>query len=80
VAWDHVLRQHPDMVDALKDVVLTIEHPTYREPDVRPGRERLFRPGGSQGWIRVVTEFQGDIDRVVTAFSQSNDPRPGVGR
>jgi hypothetical protein len=58
------------------DIVLTIEHPTYREPDATPGRERLFRQGGPEGWIRVVIEFDGDFDRVVTAFPQSNDPRP----
>ena len=75
-AWDHVRRQHPDMGDALLDIVLTIEHPMYREPDVKPGRERFFRRGGPEAWIRVVTEFGGDVDRVITAFPQSNDPRP----
>jgi hypothetical protein len=65
------------MADALSDVLLTIEHPAYREPDIRPGRERLFGPGGVHGWIRVITEFKGDVDRVITAFSQSNDPRLG---
>jgi len=56
--------------------VLTNEHPTYREPDATSGPERLFRRGGPDGWIRVVTEFDGDFDRVVTAFPQSDDPRP----
>jgi hypothetical protein len=38
------------------------------------GRERLFRRGGSQAWLRVVVEFAGARDRVITAFPQSNDP------
>lgn len=58
----------------LLDVVLAIEHPEYREPDGRAGRERLFRRGGPDRWVRVVIEFAGDFDRVVTAFSQTVDP------
>jgi len=46
-----------------------------REPDPRVGRERYFGRGGPLRWIRVVTELHGDVDRVVTAFPQSNDPR-----
>src|SRR4051812_24999330 len=75
-AWDHVRKRHPEVVDFLLDVVLTIEHPAYREPDDRPGRERLFRRDGPEGWIRVVLEFSGDFDRFVTAFSQAANPEP----
>jgi hypothetical protein len=39
------------------------------------GRERYFHRGGPLRWIRVVTELAGNVDRVVTAFPQSNDPR-----
>jgi hypothetical protein len=63
------------MADFLLDVVLTVEHPDYREPDAAAGRERLFRRGGPDRWVRVVLEFDGEFDRVVTAFSQTSDPR-----
>lgn len=53
---------------------MAIEQPDYREPDAKPGRERLFKRGGPDRWIRVVIEFAGDFDRVVTAFSQAVDP------
>lgn len=76
-AWNHVRTRHPRMADLLLDIVLTIEYPTYREPDVKPGRERLFRQGGPDGWIRVILELSGDFDRVVTAFPQAIDPRQG---
>jgi hypothetical protein len=76
-AWAHVRAEHFDLADSLEDVVLTIEHPDYREPDPAPGRERLFRRGGPYGWIRVVLEFAGDFDRVVTAFPQTADPSRG---
>ncbi len=56
-------------------MVLTIEQPTFREPDAKPGRERLFRPGGPDRWLRVILEFAGDFDRMVTVFSQTTDPR-----
>jgi hypothetical protein len=68
------------MADSLTKVLLTIENPTYREPDPRPGRERLFRRGGPEAWIRVIIEFRGDYDCVVTAFSQVNNPGPSTRR
>jgi hypothetical protein len=52
----------------------TVADPEHREPDPRPGRERYFRRGGPERWIRVVVEFAGQRDRIVTAFPQSNDP------
>jgi len=70
-------RQDPDIVESLKDILLTIEQPSYREPDPIPGRERLFRRGGPEAWIRVIVEFSGDFDRVVTAFPQTANPRVG---
>lgn len=73
-AWDHVRERHPEMVERLTDLLLTIEHPDFSEPDVRPGRERLFRRFGPNQWMRVVLEFNLDFDRVVTAFLQSSEP------
>jgi hypothetical protein len=75
-AWNHVRTEHFDIADSLQDVVLIIEDPIYREPDPVPGRERLFGPGGPDGWIRVIVRFAGDFDEVVTAFPQTADPRP----
>ena len=69
------MKRHPEIAGSLSEIVLTIEHPMHREPDLTAGRERLFRRGGPYGWIRVVIEFNGPFDRVVTAFSQPVDPR-----
>jgi hypothetical protein len=65
------------MSEYLADTMATVETRDHRERDTRAGRERYFRLGGPLRWIRVVTEFSGDFDRVVTAFPQSNDPRAG---
>lgn len=73
-AWDHVLEEHVEMKDYLAETMAAITAPDDREPDVRAGRERFFRRGGPLRWIRVVTELSGNVDRVVTAFPQSNDP------
>lgn len=75
-AWNHVLEEHAEMARHMDATMMTIESPEYREPDLRAGRERYFRRGGPLTWLRVVTEFSGNVDRVVTAFPQSNDPRP----
>jgi hypothetical protein len=71
----HVLDQHVEMSGHLADTISAIRAPDHREPDPRVGRERYFGSGGPLRWIRVVTEIHGDVDRVVTAFPQSNDPR-----
>lgn len=73
-AWDHVVDEHVEMAGHLTEIVAAIQAPDYREPDPRAGRERYFRRGGPLRFIRVVTELHGDVDRVVTAFPQSNDP------
>ncbi len=72
--WDHVLAGHPEMAAHLSDVIDTIESPELREDDPRPGRSRYFRRCGPEHWLRVVIEFGGDMDTVVTAFPQANDP------
>jgi hypothetical protein len=74
--WQHILHGHPEMEDHLDAVMETIENPEHREPDPRPGRERLFRRGGPERWVRVVIEVAGPLDKVVTAFPQSNEPSP----
>lgn len=57
-----------------------VSAPDYRETDPRSGRERFFGRVAGAGWIRVVTEFAGDVDRVVTAFAQISDPRRQRGK
>lgn len=73
-AWQHVLAGHPEMEEHVQAVIDTVEQPDHREPDPRAGRERYFRRGGPERWIRVVVELDGPIDRVVTAFPQTNAP------
>jgi hypothetical protein len=72
--WSHILEGHPEMEEHLDAMMEVVEDPEHREPDQRAGRERLFRRGGPEAWIRVVVEIVGPIDRVVTAFPQANAP------
>lgn len=62
------------MREYLVEMMAAIRIPDHREPDPQPGRERYFGRGGPLGWIRVVSEFTGEYDRVITVFPQSNDP------
>jgi hypothetical protein len=73
-SWSHILAGHPGMEDHLDMVMQAIEEPEHREPDQRVGRERFFRRGGPEAWMRVVVEMSGPIDRVITAFPQANPP------
>jgi hypothetical protein len=53
----------------------TIRLPDIRLGDTGAGRERLYRKGvGPLAWMRVVIEFEGPIDVVVTAFGQTELP------
>lgn len=72
--WGHVLAGHPEMLGYLEEVVNTIERPEHREPDPAAGRERFFRREGPERWIRVVVEFSGEVNRLITAFPQTSDP------
>jgi hypothetical protein len=62
------------MAEHMSDVLETIRQPEFRQDDPRPGRVRLFRRTGPEAWLRVVVEFGGDSDQIVTAFPQGNDP------
>jgi hypothetical protein len=73
-SWSHILIGHPELEDHLDAVMKALEDPEHREPDPRVGRERLFRRGGPETWVRVVIEMAGPLDRVVTAFPQVNPP------
>jgi hypothetical protein len=73
--WGHIVGDKEDMADHEEAVLRIIDSPDFREDDPRPGRERFFRRGvGPERWMRVVVEFAGEKDRVVTAFGQTNDP------
>jgi hypothetical protein len=61
----------------LELLLVAIRNPTMQEPDPRPGRERFWitaQPPFPYRWLRVVVEFEGATDRVVTAFGQDNPP------
>ena len=61
---------HPEMAEHLDAILQTVSEPDHREPDHVAGRERMFRRGGPERWMRVVI----DTEQIITAFAQSNDP------
>jgi hypothetical protein len=73
--WAHVVTEHFEMRGQLAAVLNALKTPDYYQVDSRPGRERYFkRAVGPDRWLRVVVQFRGDHDVVVTAFGQSNPP------
>ena len=74
--WAYVQR-HVEMRGELDLLLTAIRGPDFQEPDPRPGRERYWlrtQPPFPFAWLRAVVQFEGDVDRVVTAFGQDNDP------
>jgi hypothetical protein len=70
IRWAKIIEGHPEMSDYLEVILQTVSEPDHREPDVLAGRERMFRRGGPERWMRVVI----DTEQIITAFAQSNDP------
>ena len=70
IRWAKIMERHPETVDYLEMILQTVSEPDHREPDLAVGRERMFRRGGPERWMRVVI----DLEQVITAFPQANDP------
>lgn len=70
IRWAKILEGHPETVDYLETILHTVSEPDYREPDLAVGRERMFHRGGPERWMRVVI----DLEQIITAFPQTNDP------
>jgi len=74
--WAYVQR-HVEMRGELDLLLAAIRRPDLQEPNPRPGRERYWlrtQPPFPFRWLRAVVQFEGDVDRVVTAFGQDNGP------
>ncbi|HZL48700.1 MAG TPA: hypothetical protein VFC30_06770 [Solirubrobacteraceae bacterium] len=74
--WAYIQR-HVEMRGELELLLEAMRRPDYQEPDPRPGRERYWlrmQPPFRFRWLRAVVQFEGDVDRVVTAFGQNNEP------
>ncbi len=74
--WAYV-QHHVEMRGELELLLAAIRRPDLQEPDPHPGRERFWlrtQPPFRFRWLRVVVQFEGDVDHVVTAFGQDNDP------
>ena len=74
--WAYV-QLHVEMRGELELLLAAIRRPDFQEADPRPGRERYWlctEPPFRFPWLRVVVEFDGVVDRIVTAFGQDNRP------
>lgn len=74
--WSYIQR-HVELRGRLELLLTAIRQPDYQEPDPRPGRERYWlrvKPPFPFRWLRAVVQFEGEVDCIVTAFGQDNDP------
>lgn len=76
----HLALHHPALLDEEDLILSTIQHPDFRDNDLRPGRERFYRRHvlDPRRWLRVVVEFDETPAWVVTAFVQDVDPRRDI--
>ena len=73
--WHHITAEHPEMARFERAIMETLTHPSHRDRDVRPGRERFFAERrGPTRWLRVVVDYSNEPGFVVTAFGQDEEP------
>jgi hypothetical protein len=76
--WAYIQR-HVEMRGEMERLLSAVRDPDSQEADPYPGRERYWlaaTPPFRFRWLRVVVQFEGESDRIVTAFGQDNPP-PG---
>lgn len=77
--WAYIQR-HVEMRGEMERLLSAVRNPAGQEADPCPGRERYWlaaNPPFQFRWLRVVVQFEGETDRIVTAFGQDNPP-PGL--
>jgi hypothetical protein len=78
VLWhDKILRDHPELVSHLDDVLRAVAEPDRVLPDpVFAGRRRHYlRGAGPSRWLLVVVSYEQEPARVISAFGNRKDPR-----
>jgi hypothetical protein len=74
---EKVLRDHPELVPHLSDVLRAISAPDHVAPDpIFDGRRRNYlRNAGPSRWLLVVLSYEQEPARLITAFANRKDPR-----
>lgn len=77
VWWDKILRDHPELMPHLADVLRAIAEPDRVLPDpVYEGRRRHYLHGaGPSRRLLVVVSYEQEPARVISAFGNRKDPR-----
>jgi len=76
--WRHkILRDHPELVAHLDDVLRAVAEPDRVLPDPVYERRRrhYLRGAGPSRWLLVVVSYEQEPARVVSAFGNRKDPR-----
>ena len=69
----HIVAGHENLAGHVDEILATVQEPSLRFDDVRPGRERFY--GLETGPQRfVVVEFTSTPAFIVTAFADDADP------
>jgi hypothetical protein len=71
----HIVAGHENLAGHVDEILATVQEPSLRFDDVRPGRERFYGlEKGPQRWLVVVVEFTSTPAFIVTAFADDADP------
>lgn len=75
--WNEkVVRNHPEMVGHLDDLLEAIARPDHIEADPLVDRTRCYRRNvGPSRWLVAVVSYEQEPARIVTAFANRKDPR-----
>lgn len=75
--WNEkIVRDHPEMVGHLDDLLETIAQPDHVEPDPIADRARCYRRNvGPSRWLVAVVSYEQETARIIAAFANRKDPR-----
>lgn len=73
--WRHILDRHEILRPHVADLRDAVRQPAHRLPGKRPNEAYFYLEGvGPSRWIKVVVHYEGDRERVVTAFPRRRFP------
>ncbi len=75
-AWSHILRRHPYLARAMREVMAAVREPDRQMPG-RVASETWFfaHSGRPLSWLEVVVHYEGGEGWIVTAFRRAALPR-----
>ena len=73
--WLHICSEHSELTRSRAALLAIVPNPAYRIPGRRPHEEWFYGRGlGPTKFVKVVVHYEGQVDRIWTAFPRRRFP------